>query len=311
MKIIRLDSWLIVCALLLSTCAGCNSLGGKLSDSDGRFNLIKRLTAKKDQEPDFQIPKSMVGIWKAATFDKVGSKSVRGFGGRFYFYDANNEPVRVNGDLTIYGYDDHNQAESGEGKADRKFVFKADSLNTHFSESAFGESYSFFVPWDNVGGDEKTITLIPVFKTVEGHVPEAKPATLRLPGRRVSRSAAMLSEKKMANPVVQASAELPTNLPLGSNMTSPIPTKKRARRMPTTLRLPPHLAERLSAPVQRTASTASTHTKDVSEETHATGFDKIQVGNVDPDGKVKQTQDVERVQNIASPRVFGQPGAFR
>ena len=311
MKITRLESWIIVCAVVLSTCAGCNSLGGKLSDSDGRFNPLKRFTSKKEQEPEFQIPKSMVGIWKTSTFEKAGSKSIRGFGGRFYFYDANNEPVRVNGDLTIYGYDDNNQAESGDGKADRKFVFKADSLNTHFSESAFGESYSFFVPWDNVGGEEKTITLIPVFKTVEGHMPEAKPATMRLPGRRVSKSAAMSSKKKSANPVVQASAELPSALPVGSTITSPIPRKKQARRMPTTLRLPPRLAERLAAPVQRTTSPASTGTTGFSAETtQSATADETPVNNESADHKISQTQEVGRTENRATTRVFGQPGAF-
>ena len=311
MKIIRLDSWLMVCALLLSTSAGCNSLGGKLSDSDGRFNPLKRFTEKKDQEPEFQTPKSMVGIWKSATFEKPGSKSIRGFGGRFYFYDARNEPVRVNGDLTIYGYDDNNQVESGDGKADRKFVFKAESLNTHYSESAFGESYSFFVPWDNAGGEEKTITLIPVFKTVDGHMPEAKPATLRLPGRRVSKSVAMLSEKNSANPVVQASAELTSALPVGSTIASPIPRKKQVRRMPTTLRLPPSLAERLSAPVQRTTSPASTGTNGFSAETtQSATVGEMPVNNESADDKVSQTPDVGRTKNRATARVFGQPGAF-
>ena len=311
MKIIRLESWLMVCALVLSTCVGCSTLGGKLADSDGRFNPLKRLTSKKEKEPEFKIPKSMVGIWKASTYEKPGAKSIRGFGGRFYFYDGNNEPVRVNGDLTIYGYDDHKQADSIEGKADRKFVFKADSLNSHFSESAFGESYSFFVPWDNVGGEEKTITLIPVFKTVEGHMPEAKPATMRLPGRRVSKSAAMSAAEKSVSRVVQASAEIPRTLPAGTTITAPIARKKQVRRMPTTLRLPQHLADRLATPVQRTTNSATTQANELSDEAPSAGLDSTTVSNVNADDTVKQTMRVERTGNEASGRVFGQPGAFR
>ena len=312
MKINRLESCLLVCTLLLLTCVGCNSLNGKLSDSDGRFNLLKRLGTDKDEEPEFQTPRSMVGIWKAATFEKPGSKSIRGFGGRFYFYDARNEPVRVNGDLTIYGYDDQNQSESGDGKADRKFVFKADSLNTHFSESALGESYSFFVPWDNVGGEEKTITLIPVFKTVDGQMPEAKPATLRLPGRRVSKSAEVISARKNSNPVVQASAEFPAGSSPSRSNASPIPRRKQARRTPTTLRLTPRLAEHLSAPVQRTTRPASTDTRSFSAETtQPATVDETPVNNESADDKVSQTREVERTDNRVNKRVFGQPGAFR
>jgi len=263
---------------------------------------------KKEKEPEFKIPKSMVGIWQTSTYEKVGSKSIRGFGGRFYFYDVNNEPVRVNGDLTIYGYDDHNRTDSGDGKADRKFVFKADSLNNHFSESAFGESYSFFVPWDNVGGEERTITLIPVFKTVEGHMPEAKPATMRLPGRRVSKSTVT---PPVESRVVQASAEVPSALPAGTTITSPIARKKEARRMPTTLRLPPHLAERLSAPVQRTVDTAATQAKGLPEQIQPVNTDTTAFKMVDANEKVKQAPAVERSGNGAPARVFGQPGSFR
>jgi len=259
MKIIRLESWLIVCALVLSTCTGCSTLNGKPS-SDGRFNVLKRLSSKKEQEPEFKVPKSMVGIWKPSTYEKAGSKSIRGFGGRFYFYDANNDPVRVNGDLTIYGYDDQNQAESGAGKADRKFVFKADSLDSHFSKSAIGESYSFFKP---------------------------------------------------TNAVVQASAEFPLALSAGSTVTSPIPRKKQVRRMPTTLRLTPHLAERLSSSARRAENTAAARSKDLSEETQSGNFDQISVSQEMADDKVKESMQGVRIKTKAPTRVFGQPGAFR
>ena len=219
--------------------------------------------------------------------------------------------MRVNGVLTIYGYDDNNQADSGEGKADRKFVFKADSLNNHFSESALGESYSFFVPWDNVGGEEKTITLIPVFKTVEGHMPEAKPATMPLPGRRVSKSAAVSSAQQLDSRVVQASAEMPRSLPTGTTSTSPIPRTKQARRMPTTFRLPAHLAERLSTPVQRTENTASTDAQDAAEQTQPVSTQLSPFRSVNADDKETQTFAVERNEKQSPKRVFGQPGAFR
>ena len=299
---------------MLSTSVGCSSLSGILSDSDGRFNLLKRFGAKKDHETDFKTPRSKVGIWKASTYEKAGAKSIRGFGGRFYFYDVNNDPVRVDGDLTIYGYDDDSQVEAGEGKADRKFVFKADSLNSHFSESAFGESYSFFVPWDNVGGVEKTITLIPVFKTVDGHMPEAKPATMRLPGRRGSKLAASDAEQsgeKNGGAVVQASVESPTGVSVGSSTISAIQKKKEARRMPTTLRLSNNLAERLSTPIQRKSITAPDRVEESSHEASSTGIENATVSNTIAGDKIKQTATVERSESRAPARVFGQPGAFR
>ena len=303
MKVIRFESYLVVCALLLTSFVGCTTLGGgKLSDSDGRFNPLKRLSSKKDKEPEYEPPRSMVGIWKTSTFEKAGSPSIRGFGGRFYFYGVGEQPVRVNGDLTIYGYDDQKQAKSGNEKADRKFIFKADSLNSHYSESALGASYSFFVPWDNVGGEEKTITLIPVFKTVDGHMPEAKAATIRLPGKRV---------KKPANPVVQASAESPVTASKATTVVSAIQKKKRAHRMPTTFRLTPNLKEQLSSPTISTAKSTTTHTKKLTDAKRSGKPGETFNRSEKTDQIQRQAPEVGRVENPASARVFGQPGAFR
>jgi len=232
----------------------------------------------------------------------------------FYFYDANNQPIRVDGDLTIYGYDDKNQAESGDGTADRKFVFKAESLNSHYSESAFGESYSFFVPWDNVGGELKTITLIPVFKTVDGHIPEAKPATMRLPGKRVAKTASndtLPSVAKFGRPVVQASAEIPADQSPNGAIVSPKQKQQRARRMPTTFRLPPSLAERLSSPLQRSPEPRPNSGKESSEETQAGNFVEPPVGTETTGNRPKQTPIAERTERKKTTTVFGKPGAFQ
>ena len=313
MKFTRSSSWLLAGAVLLVTFAGCSSLGtGKLTATDGRFNLLKRFKGKKDKLPEFKTPQSMVAIWKASTFEKAGAKSIRGFGGRFYFYDANNKPVRVNGDLTIYGYDDHNRSEAVDGKADRKFVFKAESLDSHFSESALGESYSFWVPWDNVGGEEKTITLIPVFKTVDGHMPEAKPATMRLPGRRTSKSSgSTASTSKPNGQVVQASAEFPISLPVGSNITSPIAPKKQTRRTPTTLRLTPHLAEQLSNSINRGEKDSGKDRAELPKENQNTGFEKASARVEQSTEQEARSAEIGRPRAASSSTVFGQPGAFR
>jgi len=317
MKNIRSLSLLLVTAVLLATYSGCNSIGAnKLADSAERFNPFKRLNSKEEKEPEYQTPKSMVAIWKASTLQQAGTKSIRGFGGRFYFYDANNDVVRVNGDLTIYGYDDRNRTETGEGKADRKFVFEAKSLNSHFSESALGESYSFWVPWDEVGGEEKTITLIPVFKTVDGLVPEAKPATIRLPGKPANNSKTatqngLVSGDQSTYGVVQASAELASASSDATSTASTITTRKRARRTPTTLRLTPGLAEHLATPVQRTQDGVPNSATDKEKKDKPSGFTEASSNNKTIDEKVQKTSDTSRPPRAAPTAVFGRPGAFR
>jgi len=109
----------------------------------------------------------MAAIWNFALYEKPGSPSIRGLGGRLYFYDANNNAVKADGELIVYGFDEDSETKS---KPDKKFVFRATELQSHYSESALGGSYSIWIPWDKVGGYRKSVTLLPVFKGADGNV---------------------------------------------------------------------------------------------------------------------------------------------
>ena len=298
---------ILLCGLLLITLAtGCSSWGGlsglgrnKSAGADERFNPLKAIQG--DKEPQYVTPDSMVAIWKSSVFEKPGQKSVRGFGGRFYFYNRQNVPVRIKGDLTIYGYDDdkHKSTETTEhAKADRKFVFKADSINTHYSESALGASYSFWVPWDEVGGDAKTITLIPVFKSADGKIPEAKPSTIRLPGKKRSASTSQMSksnsygDKKAAGVIPERSMIQQASFEETGD--------DNERRAPTTFRLPPRLAEQMAQPRGH---------KDeiVIEEPKPVAMDPADTATLKP----LERLDRQPHPTVRGTKVFGQPGAFR
>ena len=125
----------------------------------------------------------MAAIWKDSVFEKPGSASVRGFGARIFFYDVDNQAVKADGELLVYGFDDSNELKADNSKADRKYVFQADKFQSHFSETDLGPSYSVWIPWEKVGGFRKTITLIPVFKTADGRVLKSGQSMNVLPGR--------------------------------------------------------------------------------------------------------------------------------
>ena len=290
--------------LLITQATGCSSWGGlgrnKSAGAEERFNPLKAIQGDKPDETF--TPDSMVAIWKASVFEKPGQKSVRGFGGRFYFYDAQNEPVRINGELTIYGYDDdkHKSTETTEhAKADRKFVFKADSINTHYSESALGASYSFWVPWDEVGGEAKTITLIPVFKSPDGKIPEAKPSTIRLPGTSRSASKRQMSKSNSYN-ANQAAGVVPERSMI-QQASFEDSVDDNERRAPTTFRLPPRLAEQM-------ASRGPAVKNEIAIE------DPKPAAMAPADtAALKPLERLERKprSTARSNSVFGQPGAFR
>ncbi len=54
-------------------------------------------------------------------------------------------------------------------KLSRKYVISAEDFESHFSPSEFGPSYSVWIPWDAVGGDAQSISVVPVFRHDEGN----------------------------------------------------------------------------------------------------------------------------------------------
>ena len=184
---------LIVC-VGFSGCAGVgvnNTM--RRSDKTSQWNPFVRLTEKekaKKAKKETKPAESFVVIWKDSVLEKPGTPAVRGFGGRIHFFDADNAVVKTEGELVVYGFDDSDAADGTSNsesakstKPDRKFVFDADQLESHFSETEIGPSYSVWIPWEKKGGHRKVINLIPVFKTVDGRVLKCEPSQSVLPGK--------------------------------------------------------------------------------------------------------------------------------
>jgi len=297
MKISFLSTLLATLVVCFVGCAGLN---------DGSVrgpNTFKSMLA--DEEPEFVDPSSMVAIWKPSTYEKPGTKSIRGFGGRFYFHNAKNEPVKVDGLLTVYGYDDAEGESSG--KANRKFVFESNTFQRHHSDSGLGDSYSFWVPWDEVGGLEKTITLIPVFKSANGKIPESQPATLRLPGRR--KSTVATAEDSLYGPGTQviSASGIVSDKPMVRHAVAisddgqPVAKLPPGRRKPTTLKLPRSLAGRIAQ-----ANVAQGPNANATRPSNETVEDNIQPV-IDKAVAVPRRDETKPQRRRP---VFGQPGSF-
>ena len=157
----------LTAALALTGCAGVkNSM--RLSSKDSMWNPVAKLNAEREKEAEPTEPMTMVATWKGSVLETAGVNS-RGFGGRIFFYDAANNAVEAEGELTIYGFDD-TKKKAGDSGADKKFVFRASEFQTHKSDNGLGVSYSVWIPWEKVGGYRKTISLIPIFKTADGKI---------------------------------------------------------------------------------------------------------------------------------------------
>ena len=90
----------------------------------------------------------LVAIWADAIYSEVGKPPVRGFGGRFYFYDQSNQAVPVEGQLAVYAYDDSVEGVPANA-ASMKYVFTADQFAQHHSITELGDSYSIWLPWES------------------------------------------------------------------------------------------------------------------------------------------------------------------
>jgi hypothetical protein len=195
---------LIALIWMLTCVAGCQSLNGG------------KKWFGKEEEVNYGTPNKVVAIWTNAVHNQSGYKPTRGLGGRLYFYDAHHKPVQVNGSLTVFVYDDTDPAKRESQESTRKLTFNPEQVATLYTPSDFGPSYSVWVPWDEVGGERRHLSVIPVFTDQQGQMLAGDQAQHVLPGvipdeiaiaKEDSVSTAdYVAQQKSSNGIQQASA---------------------------------------------------------------------------------------------------------
>ena len=164
---------LILLSVVLATVGGCAQLdvGQPFSWPFG-----------SDDEPG--MPDKTVAIWSDTVLYRPNRPATRGFGGRLMFYNEEEEkPIKVDGTLVVYAFDEEGR-HPDDVKPDRKFVFTPEQFAEHYSKSDIGHSYSIWLPWDEVGGPQKEISLIARFTPREGGLVIGKQSRYLLPGRK-------------------------------------------------------------------------------------------------------------------------------
>lgn len=171
---------LTVICLWIGVISGCQTTSfEKLKDATRLPFMSKE---PKVQESEYAAAAKLVAIWSDAMYSEPGQKNVRGFGGRLYFYSNENKTIPVQGQLVVYGYDDSSPGEHVTTPA-RKFVFTPEQFTTHYTPSDLGASYSVWIPWDEIGGERKSISLVPVFTCSNGQIVIGTQSVNVLPGK--------------------------------------------------------------------------------------------------------------------------------
>lgn len=120
-----------------------------------------------DEQAQVVAPDRVVGTWSEAVLHQNG-KGTRGFGGRLYFYDRSSaDPVRVNGQLVVYAFEEDNRTAT-DHQPSKRYVFPPEQFAKHESDSEIGTSYSVWLPWDAAGGQQTEVSLIARFEPSQG-----------------------------------------------------------------------------------------------------------------------------------------------
>ncbi|MEA1952487.1 MAG: hypothetical protein U9N87_13995 [Planctomycetota bacterium] len=174
--------------LWLSVGAGCASLDAPSLPAMPAMPSIPAVGNVFNKQEPIVEPNTVAVVWTTAVMEKEASRPTRGFGGMMTFYGKDKKnPVRVDGRLTIYAYENLSH-EHDDSTPDRKYIFTPEQLQTHYGEGPVGPSYSIWIPWDEAGGERQEIGLIVRFDSVEGKTVMGKPTHNVLAGAKIAKN---------------------------------------------------------------------------------------------------------------------------
>lgn len=170
-----------LCAVVLILISGCGMSSFTNSKLTKKLNPA-HMFSDEVELPDPEIPTRLVSTWTDTILSEPGKTPQRGFGGRISFFNQKSDvPVRVEGQLVVYAYDESGR-QAHETQPTRRYVFPQELFARHESMSEIGPSYSVWLPWDDAGGEQKKISLITRFEPVGGALIAGEQTKHLLPG---------------------------------------------------------------------------------------------------------------------------------
>ncbi|MEC7447048.1 MAG: hypothetical protein VX500_12065 [Planctomycetota bacterium] len=149
----------------------------------GCSTLPTEMSMPWDKKTEPETPDRILAIWTDTVRMQAGSPGVRGFGGRLFFYkDGETQPVEVKGGATVYVFDADNP-DPDQPAAEKKYVWSSAEFENHMSESPLGKSYSLWIPWGVVGGEQRSLSIVTRFEGDNGAVVISQPVVKLLPGK--------------------------------------------------------------------------------------------------------------------------------
>jgi hypothetical protein len=252
--------------IALATATGCAGKASKSKWSYANWD-VKKAVGMKPEKPEPELPERMVATWTDTTLSTAGQSAKRGFGGKLMFFKRDSEdPVRVEGNLVVYAFDETDRPDH-ETHPTRRYIFPMDEFIRHESESTLGPTYSFWLPWDEVGGQQRHISLIAKFEPKDGAVVIGEQTRHLLPGLTLDPNA----DKPQVAKIVQTengeqvrlatySGQAAAAVPAGAGEHSVVAPTKQREMSTATIPLPKRLGEAAAQEQTSTFSKASAAT---------------------------------------------------
>ncbi|MFG0333981.1 MAG: hypothetical protein ACF8TS_11515 [Maioricimonas sp. JB049] len=178
----------LVCLAVLAT-TGCQSLD-LFSKMSGRKPL-KEATA---EQPAIEV----LCFWEAAEGRGLDNLPTRGFAGQVLFFTSGSaEPVKVNGDVRVYLFDDQGTPEE-QARPIHQFDFHAHAWETFLRETNVGAAYQLFIPYTRKGVHQAECGIRVRFTPENGLPLYSKMAAITLPGKKVISPAAQTASPEVA-----------------------------------------------------------------------------------------------------------------
>lgn len=161
----------------------------------------------------------IICLWEPAEGLGLDGLPTRGFAGQILFFSPGRpQPLKVNGDVRIYVFDDHGTQEE-QSRPIHYFDFTGDAWNAFLRDTNIGGAYQMFVPYTRKTALQSNCSIRVRYTPADGGAPVySKMASLSLPGRaRTDRQAAKSPEGNSVRVPegAPAPAESASSLPLG------------------------------------------------------------------------------------------------
>lgn len=189
----------LLLSIVLIALSGCTMFQQKddsllVGQSEKSWSERMPWSKSEDELPEpYPNPVKLAATWTPDTLTQTGRVPTRGFGARVFFYDEKSRPVPVEGTLVVHAFDEQVAGPDGQPTV-KRYEFTPEQFTRHFSQSDLGASYSVWIPWDAIGGQQTRVSLVASFSTSEGKMVQGTPTTVLLPGAK-DKSGTSLAER--------------------------------------------------------------------------------------------------------------------